>query len=170
MKMPVEFVLSPPRMFLAFLGAVLLIVVLSMLLKRGSVARKITALVIVLVVIGVVAIMFYRPTVLTVGEGGFVLKRFGERSVAWTEVTEVVRIEDLSASVYRPSGRIAGVGWGSYRVGRFRLRDGGAARVAMQQDRDALLIVTAQQRYLFAMSRNDELFEAVDRFVAESRK
>jgi hypothetical protein len=168
--MPVEFVVVPPRIFLVFLGGVLLVVLLSVVLKRGSTARKITALVIVLAVLGIVALLFYRPTVVSVQEPGFSVKRFRERSVLWTEVTEAKRIGDLSGSVYRPTRRIAGVSLGSYRVGRFRLQDGGTARVAMQQSRDALLIVTRDERYLFALIDNDELVEVVSRFIEVSEQ
>jgi hypothetical protein len=165
--MPVEYVVLPPRIFLVFLAAVLLVVLVSMLVKRGSTARKITALVIVLVVIGIVALLFYRPTVVTVSEQGFVLKRFRERTVAWSEVSEATRIEDLSVSEHRTARRIVGVSLGTYRVGTFRLQDGGTARAAMEQDRNALLIVTAAgERYLFALNENDKLVEVFSRFTA----
>jgi hypothetical protein len=42
--MAVEFVVVPPRIFLVLLAVVLLIVLLSMFLKRGSIARKMIAM------------------------------------------------------------------------------------------------------------------------------
>jgi hypothetical protein len=48
---------------LLFLGAVLLISVFLLFLKKGSRIRKITALVIVVVLLGVVDFIFYRPTI-----------------------------------------------------------------------------------------------------------
>jgi len=166
--MPVEFVVVAPRIFLIFLGVVLLVVLLAMILKRGNTRRKITALVIVLVVLGGVALMFYRPTVVSVGERGLTVKRFLARTVLWTEVTEATRIGDLSASEYRPTRRVVGVSLGSYRVGTFRLKDGGRAQAVMEQTREALLIATPKERYLFALADNDELVEAVGRIVEVS--
>ena len=163
--MPVQFVVLPPRIFLVFLAAVLLVVLVSMLAKRGSTARKIIALVIVLVVIGIVALLFYRPTVVSVSEQGLVVKRFRERSVFWTEVSKATRIEDLSVYKYRTARRNVGASLGAYRVGKFRLQDGGTARAVMEQDRNALLVTTEKERYLFALEENDELVEAVSRFT-----
>ena len=166
--MPVEFVVVAPRVFLIVLGVVLLVVLSAMILKRGNTRRKITALVIVLVVLGGVALMFYRPTVVSVGERGLTVKRFLARTVLWTEVTEATRIGDLAASEYRPIRRVVGVSLGSYRVGTFRLKDGGRAQAVMEQTREALLIATPKERYLFALADNDELVEAVGRIVEVS--
>ena len=163
--MAVEFVAVPPRIFLVFLGAVLLVVLLSMIFKRGGAVNKITALVIVLVVLGVVAFVFYRPTVVSVGEQGFSVNRFRERKVAWSEVSEAIRIEDLSSSEYRPRARIVGVSLGAYKVGAFRLNNGDKVQAVMEQGRDALLVVTSPEGYLFALAENQELVEAVGRFV-----
>jgi hypothetical protein len=163
--MPIEFVVLPPRMFLVFLGAVLLVVLLSMFFKRENTARKITALVIVLVVLGVVAFLFYRPTVVSVNEQGLVVRRFRERSLLWTEVIEAERIADLPDSEYRPVRRILGVSLGAYKAGKFRLQNGDTAQVVMEQDRDALFIGTAGDRYLFALDENESFVEAVGRFV-----
>ena len=163
--MAVEFVAVPPRIFLVFLGVVLLVVLLSMILKRGGATNKIVALVIVLVVLGVVAFVFYRPTVVSVDEQGFSVKRFRERKVAWSEVSEAIRIGDLSNSEYRPRARIVGVSLGAYKVGAFRLNNGDKVQAVMKQDRDALLIVTSREGYLFALTENQELVEAIGRFV-----
>jgi hypothetical protein len=163
--MPIEFVVLPPRMFLVFLGAMLLVVLLSMFFKRENTARKITALVIVLVVLGVVAFLFYRPTVVSVNEQGLVLRRFREHSLLWAEVIEAERIADLPDSEYRPVRRILGVSLGAYKAGKFRLQNGDTAQVVMEQDRDALFIGTAGDRYLFALDENESFVEAVGRFV-----
>jgi hypothetical protein len=169
-KVAVEFVSVPPRIFLVFIGAVLLVVLLSMVLKRGSAARKITALVIVLVVLGVVTFLFYRPTVVSVDEQGLAVKRFRIRSVAWPEVSEAIRIGDLSGSEYRPTVRIEGVSLGAYKVGTFRLQNGDRVQAVMEQDRDALLIATTGEGYLFALNDNEGLVEAVGRFVEVSEQ
>ena len=163
--MTAEFVVAAPRIFLVLLAVVLLIVLLSTFLKAGSIARKFTALVIVLVALGVVAFLFYRPTVVAVGKQGFAVKRFRERSVPWTDVIEAEWIEDLSVSEYRPTRRIVGVGLGAYKVGKFRLQNGVAVQVVMEQDRDALFIGTARENYLLALDENDGLVEAVGRFL-----
>jgi hypothetical protein len=163
--MPAGFVVVAPRIYLIFLGVILLAVLVAMILKRGDTKRKITALVIVLVVLGGVALMFYRPTVVSVGERGITVKRFLARTVPWTDVIEAIRIADLSTSEYRPTRRVVGVSLGSYRVGTFRLEDGGRAQAVMEQTREALLIITQKERYLFAIKDNDSLVEAVGRFV-----
>ena len=163
--MPIEFVVLPPRIFLVFLGAVLLVVLLSMFFKRGSTARKITALVIVLVVLGVVAFLFYRPTVVSVDGPGLAVRRFREHSLLWREVIEARRIADLPASEYRPVRRILGVSLGAYKVGKFRLQNGDTVQVVMEQDRDALFVGTAGNGYLFALDENESFVEAIGRFV-----
>jgi hypothetical protein len=164
-EMPIELVVLPPRIFLVFLGTVLLVVLLSMFFKRESIGRKITALVIVLALLGVVAFLFYRPTVVVVDEQGLVVKRFREQRLLWTEVTEAARIADLPASEYRPVRRILGVSLGAYKAGKFRLQNGNIVQVVAQQDRDALFVGTAGDGYLFALNESDSFAEAVGRFV-----
>ena len=163
--MTAEFVVAAPRIFAVLLAVVLLIVLLSMFIKRGSIVRKITALVIVLVVLGIVAFLFYRPTIVAVGEQGIAVKRFRERTVPWKDVIEAEWIEDLSVSEYRPARRIVGVGLGAYKLGKFRLQNGAAVQVVMEQDRDALFIGTARENYLFGLDENDRLVEAVGRYL-----
>jgi hypothetical protein len=166
--MPVEFVVVAPRIFLIVLGVVLLIVLSAIILKRGDTKKKITAMVIVLAVLGGIAFLIYRPTVVSVGERGLTLRRFLPRTVLWSDVTEAKRIGDLPTSEYRPTRRVVGVSLGSYRVGTFRLKDGGRAQAVMEQTQEALLIVTPKERYLFALAYNDELVEAVGRIVEVS--
>jgi len=161
----IEFVIHPPRVFLAVVGAVLLVVVLSMFLKRGDSGRKLTALAITAVVLGVVTFLFYRPTVLSVDEHGFSLRRFRENRISWAEIRSAERIVDLPNSPQQPANRIVGVGLGVYKVGTFRLRDGRTARVTMEQDREALLLVAREQLYLFALNDQEQLIAAVDRYI-----
>jgi hypothetical protein len=168
--MAVEFVVVPPRIFLVLLAVVLLIVLLSMFLKRGSIARKMIAMVIVLAVLGVVAFLFYRPTVVAVNEQGLAVKRFRERTVLWAQVSEAEWIADLSVSEYRPAQRIVGVGLGAYKVGKFRLQNGVTAQAVMEQDRNALFIGTVSEKYLFALDVNEGLVEAVGRFLEVGRQ
>jgi hypothetical protein len=156
-----EFTVVPPRVFLWFLGVILLIVIVSMFLKKGSSVQKIAALVIVLVVLGVVAFVFYRPTVVSIDEHGVSVKRFREQSILWSEVQTAEWIADLADSQFRPKARILGASLGLYKVGTFRLRDGSKARVVMEQDREALLIATVEQQHLFALEENEALIDAV---------
>ena len=160
-----EFVINPPRIFLAVIGGVLLVVVLSMFLKRGDTGRKLAALAITVVVLAVVTFLFYRPAVLTVDDSGISVRRFRVSDVSWTEVRSAERIMDLSSSPYRPTNRVVGVGLGAYKVGTFRLRDGSTARVTMEQDREVLLVSAEQQLYLFAVNDQEQLVAAVARYI-----
>lgn len=165
-----EFTVTPPKVFLLFLAAIALIVVFSMVLKRGGTGRKIAAFVIVLVVLGIVAFIFYRPTVVSVDDRGFAVKRFRQRSVSWSDVSRAEWIADLPESEYRPKARIVGVGLGQYRIGTFRLKNGQTAQVVTEQDREALLIATAEQQYLFALSENEKLIDAVAGYIDLQRE
>ena len=160
-----EFVINPPRIFLAVIGGVLLVVVLSMFLKRGDTGRKLAALAITVVVLAVVTFLFYRPAVLTVDDSGISVRRFRVSDVSWTEVRSAERIMDLSSSPYRPTNRVVGVGLGAYKVGTFRLRDGSTARVTMEQDREVLLVSAEQQLYLFAVNDQEQLVAAIARYI-----
>jgi uncharacterized membrane protein len=71
---------------LLFLGAVLLISVFLLFLKKGSRIRKITALVIVVVLLGVVDFIFYRPTIVSVDDRGISVKRFRGYNLSWSDV------------------------------------------------------------------------------------
>jgi hypothetical protein len=102
----VEFTIVPPRVFLLFLGAVLLINVFSLFLKKGSSIRKITALVIVVVLPGVAAFILYRPTIVSEDERGISVKRFRGYNLSWSDVQTAKRIADLSASLSRPKARL----------------------------------------------------------------
>ena len=106
--MIVEFTIVPPRVFLLFLGAVLLISVFSLFLKKSNSIRKITALVIVVVLLGVVDFFFYRPAIVSVDDRGISVKRFRGYNLSWSEVQTAKRIADLSASLSRPKARLVG--------------------------------------------------------------
>ena len=146
--MIVEFTIVPPRIFLLFLGAVLLISVFLLFLKKGSSIRKITALVIVVVLLGVVDFIFYRPTIVSVDDRGISVKRFRGYNLSWSDVQTAKRIADLSASLGRPKARLVGASLGTYKVGKFRLENGSSARVVMEQDVEAILITTAEEQHL----------------------
>ncbi|HKJ85944.1 MAG TPA: hypothetical protein VKA06_07700, partial [Spirochaetia bacterium] len=65
-----EFVLSPPAAILYFSAAVLTVVVLSVLLKKGEPVKKAIGLGIAVVVLGLVVLVFYRPTTIAVDADG----------------------------------------------------------------------------------------------------
>jgi hypothetical protein len=146
--MIVEFTIAPPRVFLLFLGAVLLISVFSLFLKKSNSIRKITALVIVVVLLGVVDFFFYRPAIVSVDDRGISVKRFRGYNLSWSDVQNG-KTNCGSLSVPKPAqGAACWSQPGTYKVGEFRIENGSSARVVMEQDVEAMLITTAEEQHL----------------------
>ena len=144
-----EAVIAPPKMFWAIAGGILVIALLSLIIKKGNWQRKITALIIVVVILAGFMFVTYRPISLLVDSTGLSFRKVRTTNLLWHEIEQALYIENLIGSEYKPQTRMAGTGIGSYKVGRFRLRDGSPAHLYMEQEESVLLIRTAERRYLF---------------------
>jgi len=164
-----EVVFHPPRAVLWVALAVLGLTVASLFIKPGFWPRKLTALAIVLVVIGGVLLVAYRRTTLTVSERGLSLSSFMPLKLAWEEIDGAMLIEDLWSSPYRPVVKVRGISAGAYRSGVHRLANGGQARVLTEQRGQALLLKTGTALYLFACPGIAELAAEVGRYVPLKR-
>jgi len=159
-----DFAFAPPRFLLYVLGAIVVIVVSSMALKKGRRRSKIASLAVLVVVVAVVLGLFYRSSTLTVDETGIHGDTFGKPSLAWSDVTDVILITDLADSEYQPKMKIAGAAFGTDRFGTFTLSGGGRATVAMNREDTALLVRTSERTYLFAVDDMSALTDAVSRY------
>ena len=159
-----EFVLSPPQAVLYILGAVFLVAVASIALKKGAPRQRIIALVVTVVTLGVVAFFIYRPTTIVVGDEGLEVRATGGVELSWDEVESAVYEPDLRTSPFRPTVRRRGIAVAEYRSGRFLLSNGDPARVYMVQSQSAVIVRTAELTYVFAPSNAEELADAVDTY------
>lgn len=157
-----EFMLSPPNTVLYVAGAILLVAVASILLKRGNWKRKAIGLGIAVIVIVAVVAYVYRPVTITVDETGIAVDGAGGLELPWDEVDSAVFEPDLAASPFRPTVRTRGVAIGGYRTGRFLLSNGERARVFMVQSEAAVIVRGEELTYVFAPDEVRALAEAVD--------
>jgi hypothetical protein len=159
-----EFVLSPPRVVLYVLVAVMLVAVASILLKKGPAAKKVIGLVVTVLALGVVAFFVYRPVTITVDEAGVVVTGTAAVGLDWAQVNSAVFEPDLANSGFRPTVRTRGVAVGAYRTGRFLLSNGQPARLFMEQQKAAVVLQTDELTYLLAPSNPEELAEAINTY------
>ncbi len=159
-----EFMLSPPNTVLYVAGAVLLVAVASILLKRGQWVRKGIGLGIAVIVIAAVLFYVYRPVTIVVDEAGIEVDGAGGIELSWEEVDSAVFESALATSPFRPTVRTRGVAVGGYRTGVFLLSNGDRARVYMVQSDAAVIVRTAELTYVFAPDDVRALADAVDEY------
>lgn len=157
-----EFVLSPPSAVLYLAGAILVVAIASIFLKKGEVVRKAIGVGIVIVVAVALVIFLYRPTTITVSPEGMDVDGAGGLEFGWDEVESAVYEPNLPTSPFRPTVRTRGVAVGPYRTGRFLLSNGDAARVFMEQSESAVVVRTSDLTYVFAPADAQGLAAAVD--------
>lgn len=159
-----EFMLSPPNTVLYVAGAILLVAVASIFLKRGAWGRKAIGLGIAVLVIAAVLFFVYRPVTIRVDEAGIEVDGAGGLELAWEEVDSAVFEPNLSTSPFRPTVRTRGVAIGGYRTGLFLLSNGKRARVFMVQSDAAVVVRTDELTCLFAPEEAQALAEAIDTY------
>lgn len=159
-----EFVLSPPTAILYFSAAVLAVVVLSVLLKRGEPVKKAIGLGIAVVVLGLVVLVFYRPTTIAVDADGISIRGPGGTQLSWSEVESAVYEPNLPTSPFRPTVRTRGIAIGEYRSGLFLLSNGNRARVSMEQSDSAVVLRTPDLTYLLAPDDATGLAAAINEY------
>lgn len=159
-----EFVLSPPNAVLYIAGAVVLVAIASIFLKKGATIRKVIGVGVSILVVGGILFFVYRPVTIQVSEDGLVVRGAGGLELSWDEVESAVFEENLENSPFRPTVRTRGTAIGPYRTGRFLLSNGNSARVFMVQSNSAVIIRTDDLTYLFAPDDAEALAGAVDRY------
>ncbi len=159
-----EFVLSPPPAVLYFSAAVLAVVVLSVLLKRGAPVKKAIGLGIAVVVLGAIVVIFYRSTTIAVDRDGISARGPGGVELAWSEVESAVYEPNLPTSPFRPTVRTRGIAVGGYRAGVFLLSNGNRARVIMEQSETAVALRTPDLTYLLSPEDAAGLAAAINEY------
>lgn len=160
----IEIIFRPPNAILLVAIGVVVVGLISVFLKKGEVARKIMALVIVVAVAGVLLLVLYRSTTLTVDENGLRTSGLSGIDLSWADIEHAYRETNLRFSEYRPTVRTRGVAMGEYRSGRFLLSNGDNAHVLMERTDQAAVVVTEELTYLFAPSEIEVLFDAINQF------
>jgi hypothetical protein len=146
-------------------AAVVIVAVLSVLLKKGAMWRKITGIAISVAVCGTLMFFLYRTTHLFVDEQGIRATTYGKVSIPWQSVKKAVLLESLSASPYNPVRRTNGVAMGDFRAGWFSLGDGRTAFVTVQGTDRALVLETEGKLYVFGVGDMDAFLQEVSRHV-----
>jgi hypothetical protein len=159
-----EFVISPPPGILIVAGAIILLSVATMFIKRGSTRRKLTSIGIAIAVAVGLSIYVYRPVSIAVDEDGLTVRGPGGVSLSWADVESATFDTNLRNSPYRPTVRTRGIAVGDYRRGRFLLSNGRPAQVFMAQPDAAVVILTGDLVYLLAPDDVDALAGAIDTF------
>jgi hypothetical protein len=144
--------------------------VVTVLLRKGERRRKITAVVIAVIVAGALLLVLYRPVTLTVGPEGVTTSGINSIDLSWNEISQAYLESNLPRSEYRPTVRTRGAAIGQYRTGRFLLSNGDSARVFMERSDAAVILVTADLTYLLAPEDVEGLAEAVDRFYTRAER
>ncbi len=160
----IEITFRPPNAILFVAIGVVVVGLISVFLKRGKLARKLTVLVIVIAVAGGIVLVLYRSTTLTVGGEGLQMNGLSGIDLSWDDVEHAYLETNLGFSEYRPTVRTRGIAIGEYRSGQFLLSNGDSARVLMERSDQAVVIVTEELTYLFAPSEIEVLAEAINEF------
>lgn len=155
---------SSGQLLLIF-GIIFAIVVLSMLLKKGDLPKKVISLVIMTAVFAFVFFMFGRPTKIVMDETGLNSRVYGTIEFEWTEITDAILIENYQQTEYKPALKINGSAVKDFRAGYFRLSNGEKAKLVTQSSDDALLIRTAEKTYLFAVDELDSMIAYLSRYI-----
>lgn len=160
----VEIVFRPPLAILLVAVGIVIVGIASAFIRKGEPMRKITSIVIVVLVAGGLVLFLYRPATITVDAEGFSASGPRGVDVSWDEVTHAHDVVNLATSEFRPTVRSRGAAIGDYRAGRFLLSNGNAAWVMMERSDRAVVLVTPELTYLIAPEEIDTLVAAVDRF------
>lgn len=159
-----EFVVSPPNTLLYIIVGILVVGVTSVLLKRGDRRKKITGLVILVVVSGALLLFLYRPIRIEVDADGVAISGRINEELAWSRVESALFEPNLPASEWRPTVRQVGAAIGSYRTGRFLLSNGESAQLAMERADATVVLRTAETTYLLAPPDVEALAQAIDQY------
>lgn len=144
------FTFSPPLFLFGILGAVLVVVIVSMFLKKGQIRQKIVTMVILVAVLGFIGFRFAKPITLTVDNQGLRYSNYGNTDIQWSEVESALVTSNLSETPYKPVLRTGGTAAGDLRTGWFKLENGEKAKLLMELPDQALIIRTDDGFFLFA--------------------
>lgn len=146
-------------------GAVFLVTILAMLLKKGDRHKKIISLAVLVVVFIALFISFGRPSEIVVNEKGIKSGVYGKIEFSWDEVETARYIDNYQNTKYKPSLKISGTAMKDFRAGKFRLANGKTVKLVTQSVDDAVLFSTAEGDFLFAVDEIDTMIEIASKYT-----
>jgi hypothetical protein len=161
----VDIAFKPSILLPIIFAAVVIVAVLSVLLKKGAMWRKIAGIVISVAVCGTLMFFLYRTTHLFVDEQGIRATTYGKVSIPWQSVKKATIVESLSVSPYALARRTNGVAIGDFRAGWFSLADSRSAFVTVQGTDRALVLEAEGRLYVFGVKDMDAFLQQVSRHV-----
>jgi len=167
----VEIVIPAPSFILWVVIGLDVVVIASVLLKKGSLVRRLSALAVVAVVSVFLLVFLYRPIRLSVTDDAMVdATYFRSITVPWGDVTSAFLVPGFVESEYRPSFKVNGNSIPGLKTGWFKLANGRTARVLIQESPDALVLETNDTLWVLAPDRLDELVVALRERGVEVRE
>jgi hypothetical protein len=155
--------LDPPWTIIALMVGVVIVVAISMFLKKGDRNKKISGLVILVIALGIVSWFTLKPASLTVTSQGISTTAYGGFKVDFNALAELKLADPLEKSGYEPTIKLNGMAIGSEKSGLFSLARGGNAKVFMRQDDSALILITnAGDTFILAPEEMEPFLEAVE--------
>jgi hypothetical protein len=157
----VEIVVKAQPIILYFCIALVVVVGLAVLLKKGSVPRRVAVMAIVVAACGAILFFLYRDKRIVVDDQGITGSLYGKISVTWQEVRAARVVGNLSATPWAPRFKTNGVDIGPYRMGWFKLANGSTGYVLTDNGDRALVMETAGVTYVLGPRELDALAAAV---------
>lgn len=162
----VDIVIEAPKIVLWLVLGIGVVAVSSILLKKGTWARRLVSLAVAVLVSVLLLVSLYRPSRLSVTPEAFVDATYGRAvSTPWSEVKRAQVVAGFAGTGYRPTLKLNGTGLPTLKSGWYRLADGRKARVFIQSSADALALETERTLFLLAPDRLVELVAAVREHV-----
>ncbi|MBI9108360.1 MAG: hypothetical protein JEZ04_16560 [Spirochaetales bacterium] len=144
---------------LLIFGIIFVVIILSMLLKKGDLRKKLLSLGMLIVIFAFTFFMFSRPSQLTIDDEGVESTSYGKISFDWNEVEKALIIEDYQDTGFKPLVKLNGTAVKNFRAGSFKLSNGENVKLITQSAEDAAVFYTDKNIYLIAV---DELKAFID--------
>jgi hypothetical protein len=156
---------KPPVFLPLVLGGIVLVAVLASLLKKSSPARRITGIIVPVVVAAGLMIFLYRTTHLVADDTGIHTDTYGKQAVAWSQVTAARVVPDLAGSPYALTMRVGGTAIKENKSGWFKMASGATAFAVVEQSGKALVVEGDGKTFVLAPKAFDEFVAAVAKHV-----
>lgn len=160
-----EIIVPPPSgvLYIAIALPIFVSAVVLIAARNRPLMGRLAAIGIALVVSAGVLSFGFKSVRFGWDESGIHDGSFGaRRDIAWSEIQEVERVHDFLNTEYRLMLRTNGSAYGNFRAGYFRIASGSTLRVfILTENRDALVVRTHDETYLFAPSPFEPFVAAV---------
>jgi len=160
-----EIIIQPPKTILYILLAVPAVIIISMLLKKGDIKKKVLSLGLAIVIMVIILFVVYREGSITVDEEGIRAQTFGKIELSWAQVSKAEYVDNFESTEYGIKSKLSGIGIGELKAGRFLLQNGSSAKIVVQKSADALVLTTKDGLVLLAPNKLESLVSEAETYI-----